>query len=74
MPHIIPLTLPTSIIYDSHEELESALIGYPKVIAHVLQGEGFFIKKLENGELDIVKRLRTSDFRVGSPKPDSMRA
>ena len=57
-----------NVTYDSHEELESALIGYPKVIAHVLQGEGFFIKKLENGELDIVKRLRTSDFRVGSPK------
>lgn len=50
--------------FDSYECMDSALSDYPKVIAHILQGEGCFIKKLKNGELDVTKKLRTSDFHI----------
>jgi hypothetical protein len=44
--------------------METALTPYTQVIAHILQGEGCFIKKLKNGELDIVKRLKTSNIKL----------
>ena len=53
-----------NITVESCESLDDVLSEYPRVIAHVLKGKGFFIKKLKNGELDITKRLETSDFIV----------
>jgi hypothetical protein len=50
--------------FDSYESMDSALSDYPRVIAHILQGDGYFIKKLKNGELDVTKKLRTSDFHI----------
>jgi hypothetical protein len=44
--------------------MEDAISKYPRVIAHISQGTGCFIKKLGNGELDIVRRLETSDFKM----------
>ena len=62
--------------YASYADMEDALADYPKVIAHILQGEGCFIKKLDNGELDVVKKLKTSDFKVdyGGPMKKSFEA
>ena len=42
--------------------MNEALSMYPKVIAHISQGDGFFIKKMDNGLLDITKKLGSSDF------------
>ena len=50
--------------FESYEDMEAAIVNYPKVIAHVLQGSGCFIKKLKDGNLDVVKHLDSSDFRM----------
>ena len=48
---------------------------YPKVIGRVLRGEGSYIKKLEEGHVDVVKKLGASDFNINisSMKPSKMK-
>jgi hypothetical protein len=46
---------------EAHEVLASI---YPKVIGRVLRGEGSYIKKLDNGGVDVVKKLGASDFNI----------
>lgn len=46
---------------DVHLELGTI---YPRVIGRVLRGEGSYIKKLENGCVDVVKKLGASDFNI----------
>jgi hypothetical protein len=49
---------------------EDVLIKYPKVIAHILDNEGFFIKKMKNGNSCVVKALKSSDLKFrAKPNP-----
>ena len=51
--------------FDSWEEAHEVLGSiYPKVIGRVLRGEGSYIKKLDNGGVDVVKKLGASDFNI----------
>lgn len=43
--------------------IEDVLIKYPKVVAHILDNEGCYIKKMENGNMCVVKNLKTSDLK-----------
>ena len=57
---------------DAHEVFSAI---YPKVIARVLRGEGSYVKKLDDGEIDVVKKLGNSDFNIyiSSLKPPNRR-
>jgi len=51
--------------FDSWEDAHDVLSPiYPKVIGRVLRGEGSYIKKLDDGEIDVVKKLGASDFNI----------
>ena len=43
--------------------IEDVLIKYPKVVVHILDNEGCYIKKMENGNMCVVKALKTSDLK-----------
>lgn len=48
------------------EEINSVMEKYPRVIAHILDGEGSYIKKMENGQVSVVKGLKSSDVKFRS--------
>lgn len=48
------------------EEINSVMEKYPRVIAHILEGEGSYIKKMENGQVSVVKGLKSSDVKFRS--------
>ena len=51
--------------FDSWEEAHEVLGSiYPKVIGRVLRGDGSYIKKLDDGEIDLVRKLGASDFNI----------
>ena len=56
------------------ESIDSVLKKYPRVIAHILDGEGSYIKKMENGQVSVVKCLKSSDvkLRPDGPLPITM--
>lgn len=49
--------------FSDSDEADDALSKYKKVIAHVSQGKGFFVKKLTMGRLDMVPGLGSSCFK-----------
>jgi len=51
-------------VFSSFEDMELALSIYPRVIAYSSLNKGCFMKKSKNGHLDVVDKLRTSDFNI----------
>ena len=45
------------------DSIEDATEEYQRVLAHVLQGQGCYIKKLENGVFDVVSVMGSSDVK-----------
>jgi hypothetical protein len=53
---------------DTKDVLNDVINDATKVIAHITQGKGFYIKKLKNGTLDIVGDLGSSSFKLTDHK------
>lgn len=44
--------------------IDGVIEKYPRVIAHILDGEGSYIKKMEDGQMCVVKSLKSSDVKL----------
>lgn len=51
---------------DIDDVIDDLIDDSKRVIAHCNKGEGFYIKKLDNGCFDVVKKLGTSSFNLKS--------
>jgi hypothetical protein len=45
------------------DHIEESIDNYQRVLAHVLQGKGCYIKKLENGVFDVVPHMGNTDVK-----------
>jgi hypothetical protein len=53
---------------DHDSVIDSVIDKYPRVVAHILDGEGSYIKKMEDGQVCMVKSLKSSDLKLRPEK------
>jgi hypothetical protein len=51
---------------DHDSVIDSVIDKYPRVVAHILDGEGSYIKKMADGQVCMVKSLKSSDLHLNT--------